>query len=118
MQIIKYLVDLFLHLDKHLAILIVQLGIWTYFPLFFVIFLETGFVITPFLPGDLLLFAAGALVSSLPHSPLNIFILYLVLAAAAIAGDNTNYWIGHAVGPRVFTEKVSLSEARISGPRP
>ena len=105
MQIIKNLVDLFLHLDKHLATLIVQLGIWTYFPLFFVIFLETGFVITPFLPGDSLLFAAGAL-ASLPHSPLNIFILYLVMAAAAIAGDTANYWIGYTVGPRVFTEKV------------
>jgi membrane-associated protein len=105
MQIIKDLVDFVLHLDRHLAILIAQVGIWTYLPLFFVIFLETGFVITPFLPGDSLLFAAGAL-ASLPQSPLNIFILYVVLAAAAIAGDTANYWIGYMVGPRVFTEKV------------
>jgi len=105
MQIITYLVDLFLHLDKHLATLIAQVGIWTYFPLFFVIFLETGFVITPFLPGDSLLFAAGAL-ASLPGSPLHILILYIVLAGAAILGDTANYWIGYTVGPRVFTEKV------------
>ena len=100
-----YLIDLFLHLDKHLAALIITLGIWTYAPLFFIIFLETGFVIVPFLPGDSLLFAAGAL-ASLPKSPLNIFILYLVLAAAAILGDTVNYWIGNLVGPKVFTEKV------------
>jgi membrane-associated protein len=105
MQIIKDLVDFILHLDQHLATLIAQVGIWTYAPLFFVIFLETGFVITPFLPGDSLLFAAGAL-ASLPQSPLNIFVLYVVLAAAAIAGDTVNYWIGYTVGPRVFTEKV------------
>ena len=105
MQIIKDLVDFVLHLDQHLATLIAQVGIWTYAPLFFVIFLETGFVITPFLPGDSLLFAAGAL-ASLPQSPLNIFVLYVVLAAAAIAGDTVNYWIGYTVGPRVFTEKV------------
>ena len=105
MQIIKDLVDFVLHLDQHIATLIAQVGIWTYAPLFFVIFLETGFVITPFLPGDSLLFAAGAL-ASLPQSPLNIFVLYVVLAAAAIAGDTVNYWIGYTVGPRVFTEKV------------
>jgi len=105
MQIIKDLVDLFLHLDKHLTVLIGQMGFWTFVPLFFVIFLETGFVITPFLPGDSLLFAAGAL-AALPQSPLNIFVLYAVLAAAAIAGDTVNYWIGYSVGPRVFSEKV------------
>jgi membrane-associated protein len=105
MQIIKDLVGFILHIDQHLAALIVQMGFWTYIPLFFVIFLETGFVITPFLPGDSLLFAAGAL-AALPQSPLNIVVLYAVLAAAAIAGDTANYWIGYAVGPRVFTEKV------------
>jgi len=105
MPIISYLVDLFLHLDKYLATIISQVGVWTYLPLFFVIFLETGFVITPFLPGDSLLFAAGTL-AALDHSPLNIFVLYILLAVAAIAGDNANYWIGHEVGPRVFTEKI------------
>lgn len=105
MQIIPYLIDLFLHLDKHLSAIITQVGIWTYFPLFFIIFLETGLVITPFLPGDSLLFAAGALVS-LHNTPLNIFVLYVVVALAAVLGDTANYWIGYQVGPRVFTEKV------------
>jgi membrane-associated protein len=105
MPIITSLVDFFLHLDKHLTTLIAQVGIWTYVPLFFVIFLETGFVITPFLPGDSLLFAAGALVA-LENSPLNIIVLYIIVALAAVLGDTANYWIGYHVGPRVFTEKV------------
>ena len=105
MQIITFLIDLFLHLDKHLTTLITQVGIWTYVPLFFVIFLETGFVITPFLPGDSLLFAAGALVA-LENSPLNIIVLYIIVALAAVLGDTVNYWIGYHVGPKVFTEKV------------
>ena len=105
MELIQTIIDLFLHLDKHLGNLIQQIGIWTYAPLFFVIFMETGFVITPFLPGDSLIFAAGTL-AALPDSPLNIIVLFLGLAAAAILGDTTNYWIGHYIGPRVFTEKI------------
>jgi membrane-associated protein len=105
MQFIQTVIDLFLHLDKHLGELIQQIGIWTYAPLVFVIFMETGFVITPFLPGDSLLFAAGTL-SALPESPLNVVVLFLCLAAAAILGDTVNYWVGHYIGPRVFTEKV------------
>ncbi len=105
MQIILALIDFVLHINDHLAEIISQVGIWTYVPLFVVIFLETGFVITPFLPGDSLLFAAGA-ITALHDSPLNIFVLYLIVAAAAILGDTANYWIGHFVGPKVFTEKV------------
>lgn len=105
MEILRTILDLFIHLDKHLGDLIQQIGIWTYVPLWLVIFMETGLVITPFLPGDSLLFAAGTL-TALPNSPLNVFILYLLLAAAAIIGDTVNYWIGHYIGPRVFTEKV------------
>jgi membrane-associated protein len=105
MQFIQTVIDFFLHLDKHLGELIQQIGIWTYLPLFFVIFMETGFVITPFLPGDSLIFAAGTL-AALPESPLQIVALFLIMAAAAILGDTVNYWIGHYVGPRVFTEKV------------
>jgi membrane-associated protein len=105
MELIQTIIDLFLHLDKHLGNLIQQIGIWTYAPLFFVIFMETGFVITPFLPGDSLIFAAGTL-AALPDSPLNIVVLFLGLAAAAILGDTTNYWIGHYIGPKVFTEKI------------
>lgn len=105
MQFIQTVIDFFLHLDKHLGELIQQIGIWTYLPLFFVIFMETGFVITPFLPGDSLIFAAGTL-AALPESPLQIVVLFLIMAAAAILGDTVNYWIGHYIGPRVFTEKV------------
>jgi membrane-associated protein len=105
MELIQTIIDLFLHLDKHLGNLIQQIGVWSYAPLFFVIFMETGFVITPFLPGDSLIFAAGTL-AALPESPLNVVVLFLGLAAAAILGDTTNYWIGHYVGPRVFTEKI------------
>jgi membrane-associated protein len=105
MEFIKTIIDLFLHLDKHLGDLIQQIGIWTYVPLFIVIFIETGIVIFPFLPGDSLLFAAGTL-AALPESPLSVIGLFLCLAAAAVLGDTVNYWIGHYIGPRVFTEKV------------
>jgi membrane-associated protein len=102
MDTIQYLIDLFLHLDKHLGALIVQFGGWTYVPLFVVIFIETGLVVTPFLPGDSLLFAAGSL-AALPDSPLHIVVLYVIVAIAAVLGDTVNYWIGHYMGPKVFT---------------
>ncbi len=105
MQYITYIIDLILHLDKHLGALITQVGGWTYVILFLIIFAETGFVVTPFLPGDSLLFAAGTL-AALDNSPLNIFVLYLFVATAAILGDTVNYWIGKELGPRVFNEKV------------
>lgn len=105
MQIISYFIDLILHMDKHLSVLITQFGIWTYIILFVVIFLETGLVVTPFLPGDSLLFAAGSL-AALDSSPLNIVLLWAMVAAAAILGDTANYWIGRAAGPRVFNQKV------------
>lgn len=102
MDTIQYLIDLFLHLDKHLSALIAQFGGWTYVPLFIVIFIETGLVVTPFLPGDSLLFAAGSL-AALPDSPLHIVVLYVIVAIAAVLGDTANYWIGHYMGPKVFT---------------
>lgn len=105
MGFITYLIDLFLHLDVHLGELINTAGIWTFVLLFIVIFMETGFVITPFLPGDSLLFAAGSL-AALNNSPLHIGVLYIVVAIAAVLGDSANYWIGKRIGPRVFTEKV------------
>jgi membrane-associated protein len=99
MNIIRELVDLFLHLDRHLDQIITQYGFWTYLLLFLIIFCETGLVVTPFLPGDSLLFAVGAFAArgsiSLPAS-------LLLLAVAAIVGDTVNYWIGRKVGPRVF----------------
>ncbi len=105
MQLLTYLIDLILHLDKHLAVIIGQVGGWTYAILFLVIFVETGLVVTPFLPGDSLLFAAGSL-AALDGSPINIVLLWALMASAAILGDTVNYWIGHLVGPRVFNEKV------------
>lgn len=105
MQLITTVIDLFLNLDKHLASAVAQFGIGIYVLLFFVIFMETGFVITPFLPGDSLLFAAGTL-AALPGSQMHVGILYVVLASAAILGDTANYWIGHAIGPKVFSGNI------------
>ncbi len=99
MNVVPFLVDLFLHLDKHLSAVITQYGTWTYALLFIVIFIETGFVVTPFLPGDSLLFAAGTFASL---GSLNIWLLFLLLAAAAVLGDTVNYWIGHFLGDRAY----------------
>ncbi|MFZ5919174.1 MAG: DedA family protein [Chloroflexota bacterium] len=96
-------VDLFLHLDKYLSVIIEDFGVWTYLLLFLVIFMETGFVVTPFLPGDSLLFAAGAFAAL---GSLNVATLLLLLSLAAVLGDTANYWIGHYVGPKVFHENV------------
>lgn len=106
MEIIEYLIDLFLHLDKHLSVIIQQYGTWTYLLLLAVIFMETGLVVTPFLPGDSLLFAAGTFASPALGSPLNIWLLWLLLCAAAILGDTVNYWVGHFIGPRAFSGEV------------
>lgn len=103
MNIIVYLIDLFLHMDKYLGQIIQNYGVWTFLLLFFVIFMETGFVITPFLPGDSLIFAAGAF-AGLGY--LHVGVLFIVLAAAAIAGDTANYWIGHLIGPRAFSGNI------------
>src|SRR5215213_4698155 len=96
----NYIIDLFLHLDVHLAEFVAQYGIWVYALLFLVIFAETGLVVTPFLPGDSLLFAAGALAAT---GAFNIWILLPLLLVAAILGDAVNYAVGDTVGPRVFT---------------
>jgi membrane-associated protein len=106
MEFISYLIDLFLHLDKHLSQIIQNYGVWTYLLLFLVIFMETGFVVTPFLPGDSLLFAAGTFASPALGSSLNIFLLWALLCTAAILGDTVNYWIGHFVGPKAFSGEI------------
>ncbi len=102
MNLILSLIDLFLHLDKYLNIIIQQYQAGSYILLFLVIFMETGLVVTPFLPGDSLIFAAGAL-ASIDGSPLNIVFLFILLSIAAIIGDTVNYWIGHYIGPKAFT---------------
>jgi membrane-associated protein len=93
--------DYFLHVDRHLNEFATEYGVWIYALLFLIIFLETGVVVTPFLPGDSLLFAVGALAAA---GVIDIVGMLSLLTAAAILGDNTNYWIGRTVGPRVFTE--------------
>ena len=106
MELIQYLIELFLNLDEHLSAIIQNYGTWTYLLLFLVIFMETGLVITPFLPGDSLLFAAGTFASPALGSALNIWILWASLCIAGILGDTVNYWIGHAIGPRAFSGEI------------
>lgn len=103
MSQLKFLIDLFLHIDKNLAAVISQFGTWSYVLLFLVIFIETGLVIMPFLPGDSLLFAAGALTASM--GVFDIKLLWLLMVAAAFLGDTVNYWIGHFIGPKAFQSK-------------
>src|SRR6187397_1832953 len=107
MELLKDFIDLFLHLDKHLSEVIQHYGTGTYLILFLIVFCETGLVVTPFLPGDSLLFAAGSL-AAMPESPLRIGFLFLLLAGAAIAGDTDNYWIGHKVGPKAFAGRIKF----------
>lgn len=104
MELLKALFEILMHLDKYLDLLIRNYGIWTYGILFFVIFLETGFVITPFLPGDSLLFAGGTFAAL---GSLDARWLIISLSIAAIAGDTVNYWIGYMVGPKVFNKEKS-----------
>jgi len=100
MDFLWQFVDFFLHLDVHLKWVIETYHAWTYLILFLIIFCETGLVVTPILPGDSLLFAAGALAAL--GGGLNVLWLFLLLSAAAILGDTVNYWIGHLVGPKIF----------------
>ncbi|MEY4060177.1 MAG: hypothetical protein RL551_1433 [Pseudomonadota bacterium] len=96
----SYLIDLFLHLDKNLALVANQWGVWIYALLFAIIFVETGLVVMPFLPGDSLLFVAGAIAAV---GGLDLFALMALLTAAAVTGDALNYSIGRKIGNRVFS---------------
>jgi len=102
MEQLRFFIDLFLHLDEYMANIISQYGAWTYAILFVVIFMETGFVVTPLLPGDSLLFAAGTFAAL---GSMNVWVLILLLIIAAIAGDTVNYWIGHYLGDRAYNIK-------------
>jgi len=104
MELIKDLIDFILHLDTHLVELVSRYGTLSYAILFAIIFCETGLVVTPFLPGDSLLFAIGALSA---NGALNVYTVAFLLILAAIIGDSTNYWIGYFVGPKVFRSESS-----------
>jgi membrane-associated protein len=102
MDLIRQLIDFVLHLDVHLDELIRNYGAWTYGILFFIVFLETGFVVTPFLPGDSLLFAVGTFAA---RGSFDLYLAMLLLSVAAVLGDTVNYWIGWWVGPKVFHQE-------------
>lgn len=106
MESIKSLMHFILHIDQGLNGLITQYGTQTYLLLFCILFAETGLVIIPFLPGDSLLFAAGALAAS-PAAPLNLWLLYLIFFCGALVGDNLNYFIGKKLGPKLFKNENS-----------
>lgn len=99
MELINTFFDIFIHLDKHLGAVIHSYGMWTYLVLFLIIFCETGLVVTPILPGDSLLFAAGAFAAI---GALDVMWLFILLTAAAVAGDTINYWVGSYIGPKIF----------------
>ncbi|PIV87779.1 MAG: hypothetical protein COW48_09685 [Hydrogenophilales bacterium CG17_big_fil_post_rev_8_21_14_2_50_63_12] len=99
MDLLGQFIDLILHLDKHLVLLVQSYGVWVYAILFAIVFMETGLVVTPFLPGDSLLFVAGAVAAAGGMDPV---IVATTLIAAALCGDNVNYWIGRFLGPKVF----------------
>ncbi|MBV8742398.1 MAG: DedA family protein [Sinobacteraceae bacterium] len=105
---IAWLVDFILHLDHHLVELIARYDLWIYAILFAVIFAETGLVVTPFLPGDSLLFAVGALAAVDSRGTLNAPLLFVMLSAAAVLGNTVNYAIGRAIGPPAFTGRYRL----------
>jgi membrane-associated protein len=109
-ELIKTLIDFVLHIDQHLVEIVSDYKTWTYAILFLIIFAETGFVVTPILPGDSLLFAAGAIIAK-PETGLNIFFAFLLLAIAAVLGDLVNYHIGKAVGHKAFSGKIRFLKA-------
>ncbi|UYU30913.1 DedA family protein [Siccibacter colletis] len=106
MDVILFIVDFILHIDVHLAELVAEYGVWVYAILFLILFCETGLVVTPFLPGDSLLFVAGAL-ASLPGNDLNVHLMVLLMIIAAILGDAVNYTIGRLFGDKLFSNPDS-----------
>ena len=104
MELLSSFIDIVLHLDRHLQWLVTNYGVWIYAILFAIIYCETGFVVTPFLPGDSLLFVAGTLAAA---GDMYVHGLFALLATASFLGDNTNYWVGRYLGPRVFSRQKS-----------
>lgn len=107
MEYIHHIIDFILHIDKHLVDIVSQYQTWTYLILFLIIFAETGLVVTPFLPGDSLLFAVGALIAK-GDTGLNIYEMTLILSIAAIIGNVSNYFLGSYFGPKVFRENNKI----------
>ncbi len=103
MELILQVINFALHVDVYLEQIILQYGAWTLALLFFIIFMETGFVVTPFLPGDSLIFAAATFAA---RGALNPLVMFVLLALAAVLGDTANYWIGHRVGARAYTGEI------------
>ncbi len=110
MELLTQLMDVVLHLDQHLQALVASHGAWIYLILFLIVFCETGLVVTPFLPGDSLLFVAGTVAAA---GGMDIHLLVLLLIIAAVLGDAVNYGVGHYIGPRIF----SHSESRWLNPK-
>ena len=111
MDFIRFLIDFIIHIDVHLGQIISHYGVTTYAILFLIIFMETGLVFTPFLPGDSLLFAAGAFAAL---NSLNIWLLFLLMSVAAILGDTANYWIGYFFGKKIVAHpKIPIDEGHI-----
>ncbi|HQY06662.1 MAG TPA: DedA family protein [Lacunisphaera sp.] len=106
-DLLKKLADFIIHIDRHLAEIIASYGLWTYGVLFLIIFAETGLVVMPLLPGDSLLFAAGAFCAK-PETGLNVHLMAGLLLVAAILGDTVNYWVGRKIGPAVFKREDSI----------
>ncbi len=107
LDLLKYLLDFILHIDKHLLQIVGDYQTWTYLILFAIIFMETGFVVTPFLPGDSLLFAAGT-IAAMTGNPLSVWVIIPLLITAAFLGDNTNYFIGKFLGHKVYENNYKL----------
>jgi membrane-associated protein len=107
MEVIRYFIDFILHIDKHLLEMVTNYQTWTYLILFLIVFMETGLVVTPFLPGDSLLFAAGT-IAAMPGEPLQMLPLIILLICAAFGGDNTNYFIGKFLGHKVYEKNYRL----------
>lgn len=103
MEFIQTVLDFFIHLDSHIGEIIASYGVWTYLILFLIIFAETGLVVTPFLPGDSLIFVVGTFAAS---GALDVWVLFFLLLAAAVIGDTVNYEVGRFLGPKVFSKEI------------